>query len=116
MRPLIRDAAGGLRHQERPSKQGEESDRGHLSERFHQVARVGYSLQANAKVREGTNHPDRNAQFEYINAQAEAFLAANEPVISVDAKKKELLGDFKERQARVAAEGRAGARSSSRLH
>lgn len=56
---------------------------------------LGYSLQANAKVREGTSHPDRNAQFEYINAQAEAFLAANEPVISVDTKKKELIGDYK---------------------
>lgn len=56
---------------------------------------LGYSLQANAKVREGTSHPDRNAQFEYINAQAEAFLAANEPVISVDTKKKELVGDYK---------------------
>ena len=56
---------------------------------------LGYSLQANAKVREGTSHPDRNGQFEYINAQADAFLAANEPVISVDTKKKELVGDFK---------------------
>lgn len=61
----------------------------------HLLAELGYSLQANAKVREGTNHPDRNAQFEYINAQVEAFLAANEPVISVDTKKKELIGDYK---------------------
>jgi hypothetical protein len=59
------------------------------------LQKLGYSLQANAKVREGTAHPDRNAQFEYINAQADAFLAANEPVISVDTKKKELVGDFK---------------------
>jgi hypothetical protein len=59
------------------------------------LVELGYSLQANAKVREGTSHPDRNAQFEYINAQAEAFLAANEPVISVDTKKKELVGDYK---------------------
>lgn len=59
------------------------------------LAELGYSLQANAKVREGTSHPDRNAQFEYINAQAEVFLAANEPVISVDTKKKELIGDYK---------------------
>jgi len=59
------------------------------------LQKLGYSLQANAKVREGTTHPDRNAQFEYINAQADAFLAANEPVISVDTKKKELVGDFK---------------------
>jgi hypothetical protein len=59
------------------------------------LVELGYSLQANAKVREGTSHPDRNAQFEYINAQAETFLAANEPVISVDTKKKELVGDYK---------------------
>jgi Rhodopirellula transposase DDE domain len=61
----------------------------------HLLAQLGYSLQANVKVREGSNHPDRNAQFEYINAQAEAFFAANEPVISVDTKKKELIGDYK---------------------
>jgi hypothetical protein len=59
------------------------------------LQKLGYSLQAKAKVREGTAHPDRNAQFEYINAQADAFLAANEPVISVDTKKRELVGDFK---------------------
>jgi hypothetical protein len=49
-------------------------------------------LQANSKTREGDQHIDRNAQFEYINTQAEAFLTANEPVISVDTKKKELVG------------------------
>jgi len=59
------------------------------------LGELGYSLQANAKVREGTSHPDRNEQFHYINGQAEAFLAANEPVISVDTKKKELVGDYK---------------------
>jgi transposase len=56
---------------------------------------LGYSLQANRKTKEGGTHPDRNAQFEHINEQAKAFLAAGEPVISVDAKKKELMGDFK---------------------
>lgn len=56
---------------------------------------LGYSLQANRKTREGGTHPDRDAQFEHLNAQAEAFLAAGEPVVSVDAKKKELVGDFK---------------------
>ena len=55
---------------------------------------LGFSLQANAKVTEGAQHPDRNAQFEYINAQAGEFLAAGEPVISVDCKKKELVGDY----------------------
>ncbi len=56
---------------------------------------LGYSLQANRKTREGGDHPDRDAQFEYINAQAESFLAEGSPVVSVDAKKKELVGDFK---------------------
>src|SRR6266566_8840605 len=56
---------------------------------------LGYSLQANRKTQEGGEHPDRNAQFEHLNAQAAAFLAAGEPVVSVDAKKKELVGDFK---------------------
>jgi hypothetical protein len=60
----------------------------------HLLHDLGYSLQANDKTREGSDHPDRNAQFEYINAQAEDFLAAGEPVISVDTKKKELIGDF----------------------
>ncbi len=56
---------------------------------------LGYSLQANRKTREGGEHPDRDAQFEHLNIQAKACLAAVEPVISVDAKKKELVGDFK---------------------
>jgi hypothetical protein len=56
---------------------------------------MGYSLQANNKTREGSKHIDRDAQFEYINTQAVAFLAADEPVISVDTKKKELVGNFK---------------------
>ena len=56
---------------------------------------LGYSLQANRKTFEGKSHPDRNAQFEYINAKVQAALKAGEPVISVDAKKKELVGDFK---------------------
>jgi hypothetical protein len=56
---------------------------------------AGYSLQANRKTREGRQHPDRNAQFEYINAQAQRFLKRRQPVISVDTKKKELVGDFK---------------------
>jgi Rhodopirellula transposase DDE domain len=55
----------------------------------------GYSLQANRKTREGASHPDRDAQFEHINATAKAAIAAGQPVISVDAKKRELVGDFK---------------------
>jgi len=56
---------------------------------------AGYSLQANRKTREGNQHPDRNAQFEFINAQAMRFQKRGQPVISVDTKKKELVGDFK---------------------
>jgi hypothetical protein len=56
---------------------------------------MGYSLQANRKVREGRNHPDRNAQFEKINRKVRHRISRQQPVISVDCKKKELVGDFK---------------------
>lgn len=56
---------------------------------------LDYSLQANRKVLEGSQHPDRDAQFEYLNAQVHQHLAAGEPALSVDAKKKELVGPFK---------------------
>ena len=56
---------------------------------------AGYSLQANRKTREGGQHPDRNAQFEYINAQVAALQRRGQPVVSVDTKKKELVGDFR---------------------
>jgi len=56
---------------------------------------MGYSLQANQKTREGSNHEDRNAQFEHINRKVAQQMRADEPVISVDTKKKELVGDFK---------------------
>jgi hypothetical protein len=55
----------------------------------------GYSLQANRKTREGTRHPDRNAQFEHLNGRVRRQLSAGEPAISVDTKKKELIGDFR---------------------
>jgi hypothetical protein len=55
---------------------------------------LGYSLQANRKTREGMNHPDRNAQFEYIYESVKKFNRSGQPVISVDTKKKELIGDF----------------------
>ena len=55
---------------------------------------MGYSLQAPVKTKEGADHPDRDAQFRYIASLVAQFLAAGEPVISVDAKKKELVGDF----------------------
>ena len=57
--------------------------------------RLGYRLQSVRKRREGASHPDRNAQFEYINATADKYLSRKHPVISVDTKKKELVGDFK---------------------
>jgi hypothetical protein len=56
---------------------------------------MGYSLQANRKTREGSRHPDRDAQFEYIAARVRRFQGRGQPVISVDTKKKELVGDFK---------------------
>ena len=56
---------------------------------------LGYSLQANRKTKEGSNHPDRNAQFEHLNGKVKWSLARHQPVISVDTKKKELVGDFK---------------------
>jgi Rhodopirellula transposase DDE domain len=55
----------------------------------------GYSLQGNRKSQEGDSHPDRNAQFEHINRKVKRFLASRQPVISVDTKKKELVGNFK---------------------
>jgi hypothetical protein len=59
------------------------------------LAGAGYSLQANRQTREGPSHPDRDAQFRYINQQVRRIQAAGQPVISVDTKKKELVGDFK---------------------
>lgn len=56
---------------------------------------LGYSMQSNRKVREGSDHPDRNAQFEFISFTVESFLERGLPVISVDTKKKELIGDYK---------------------
>jgi hypothetical protein len=89
----LRWTSKSLRHLSRALK-----ERGH-SACPHVIAdglrELGYSLQANRKTREGSKHVDRDAQFHYINDQATAFLAAVEPVISVDTKKKELVGDFK---------------------
>ncbi len=59
--------------------------------------RQKYSLQANRKTKEGSSHPDRNAQFEHINTKAEQFLQLGQPAISVDTKKKEQVGDYKNR-------------------
>jgi len=73
-------------------RQGHRSSHRMVAEMLHEL---GYSLQANAKTIEGARHPDRNAQFEYINETVGKFLAQREPVISVDTKKKELVGEFK---------------------
>ena len=59
------------------------------------LRQAGYSLQANCKTREGASHPDRNAQFEHINACVQRFQKRGQPAISVDTKKKELIGDFR---------------------
>lgn len=61
----------------------------------HLLKGMHYSLQANRKTREGADHPDRDAQFNHINDQTRAFQARHQPVVSVDTKKKELVGDFK---------------------
>lgn len=60
-----------------------------------ELAEQGFSLQANRKTREGKQHPDRNAQFEYINETVKRFQRRGEPVVSVDTKKKELVGKFR---------------------
>lgn len=76
-----------------------------LEQRGHQVSyhtvtnllhEMEYSLQANRKTREGSQHPDRDAQFEHINQKVRNFQRRRQPVISVDAKKKELIGNFKQ--------------------
>ena len=59
------------------------------------LVEMGFSRQANRKAKEGARHPDRNAQFEYINAEVLAAQAAGQPVISVDTKKKELVGNYR---------------------
>jgi hypothetical protein len=66
---------------------------------------LGYSLQANNETREGSSHVDRDAQFQYISDQASAFLAAGEPVVSVDTKKKELVGNFKNNGSELRPKG-----------
>jgi transposase len=71
------------------------------------LRRTGYSLQANRKVHEGGRHPDRNAQFEHINEEVKRRQRRGEPIISVDAKKKENVGDFKNAGCEWHLEGEA---------
>jgi len=86
-----------------------------LREMGHQVSatripqlleRLGYRRQVNRKTKEGANHPDRNAQFEHINAKVLAFQNAGHPAISVDTKKKELIGDYKNAGSDYRPQGR----------
>jgi hypothetical protein len=74
---------------------------------------LGYSLQANAKTLEDSLHLDRNAQFEHIHRKVRRFLKQGQSAISVDTKKKELVGDFKKRRRRASAQGGSGAGASS---
>ena len=73
-------------------RQGHQTSHRMVAELLHQL---GYRLQANRKTKEGTSHPDRNAQFEKINRKVKRFWAHNQPAISVDTKKRELVGEFK---------------------
>jgi hypothetical protein len=91
-----RKLAAALRAQGHPISPGTVADL---------LRQLDYSLQSTRKVQEGKSHPDRNAQFEYINAQAEAFQAAGQPVVSVDTKKKELVGPFTNRGREWQASG-----------
>jgi hypothetical protein len=68
---------------------------------------LGYSLQANAEVVEGAQHADRDGQFAYLNRLAGEAIASGEPVISVDTKKKELIGNHAKRGQRMGTAGRA---------
>lgn len=74
------------------ARQGYRASHVTIAELLHDL---DYSLQANAKTLEGSKHPDRDAQFNYINEEVKRFLKRGQPVISVDTKKKELVGNFK---------------------
>jgi hypothetical protein len=70
------------------------------------LKQLGYSLQANKKTHEGCKSPDRNAQFEHINERSKEFIRANQPVLSIDTKKKELIGNFKNNGREYAPAGK----------
>jgi transposase len=73
------------------------------------LRQLGYSCQANRKTLEGSSHPDRDAQFQYINSATKTAIANGEPVISVDTKKKELVGDFRNSGKELRRKGVRGA-------
>jgi len=93
----VRNLADGLR---------ELGHRAHFTTVAKLLRELGYSLQANAKTREGASHPDRDAQFRHISQTVKEALEAGEPAISVDAKKRELVGDFKAVGRELAPKGR----------
>ena len=96
---------------------GELTAQGHRvsADTVHKLLRAqGFSLQGNAKTIQGKQHPDRDGQFGYINEQARAFADAGDPVISVDAKKKEQVGEYANAGRHVAAQG--ATRSEVRDH
>jgi transposase len=82
---------------------GHQASRRMVAELLHEL---GYSLQANRKSLEGSHHPDRDAQFQHISQKVQQYLAARQPVISVDTKKKELVGDFKNGGRELQPKGR----------
>jgi hypothetical protein len=69
------------------------------------ISELGYSLPGNKKTVEGASHPDRNAQFEYINQMTQKYQQGGQPVISVDTKKKELVGNFKNGERELRPKG-----------
>ena len=74
------------------NRAGHQTSHRMMAELLHEL---GYSLQANRKTLEGADHADRDAQFQHLNEQVKQLLARHQPVISVDTKKKELMGEFK---------------------
>jgi len=84
-------------------QQGHKTSHRMVAELLHEME---YSLQANQKTKEGGKHPDRNAQFEYIAQKAQEYQRDGQPVISVDTKKKELVGDFKNQGKELRPKGK----------
>jgi transposase len=101
----LRWTSKSIRHLARELKRmGHQTSHRMVAELLHDL---GYSLQANRKTLEGASHPDRDAQFEHINRQAQDHFATSDPVISVDTKKKELVGEFKNSGREWHASGKA---------
>jgi hypothetical protein len=99
----LRWTSKSLRHlAEELNSQGHQTSHRMVGELLHELR---YSLQGNSKTLEGSSHPDRNAQFEYINNQVKKRIKVGTPVISVDTKKKELVGDFKNGGRELRPEG-----------